>query len=176
MKSYRTTIGLSFVALMALASVSACKKEETKGGGPEPNSGATPDPLTGDWSGDICFGAAQKPDDVESCKTTLSFNKDLTFSVQAEWVNRAATATFPGCTTTKRLSGQKWSTDHETDTLTITGESHATMERAKCVNEKDNLQATAATDITVRAGEYQYSIDDGKLNIESGPLRGTYNH
>lgn len=171
MKSHRSIIKLSFLPVIALVALAGCN-EESK----ETETGATPDPLTGDWSGAVCFGSAQKPAEVESCKTTLSFSKDLDFSMEAAWVNLAATTDNPGCTTTKRVTGQKWATDHETNTLTITGTSHATMERAKCVNEKDNLQTSATNDISIQAGKYRYSIDDDgdTLNIESGPLRGAF--
>jgi len=172
MKSHQSPIKLSFLPLIALIALGGCKKDETT----ETGTGATPDPLTGDWGSDICFGSAQKPADVESCKTTLSFSKDLDFTLEAEWVNLAATPEYPGCTTKKRVTGQKWATDHATNTLTLSGESRATMERTKCVNEKDNLQTAPTQDIAVAAGKYKYSVDDDgdTLNIDSGPLRGAY--
>lgn len=178
MKHQGLYVGLSLLSALAFSALAGCDQDTTtetsSDTDTDANRGASPDPLTGDWKGENCFGSAQKPSEVESCSITLSFSKDLDFSMEAAWVNLAATQEYPGCTTTKRVTGQKWSTDHDKDTIHITGTSHATMERAKCVDPKDEVQTSSTDDISVPAGDYHYSIDGTTLNIDSGPLKGVY--
>src|SRR5512132_1460637 len=96
------------------------------------------DPLTGTWSNDTCFGSSTRPAGVEKCKTSLTFNDDLTFSIKSEELGMPATAAAPGCTTTREITGQTWSTD--ASTFTLAGAGRATIERSSCVNEKDEFK------------------------------------
>ena len=130
------------------------------------------DPLTGTWSNDTCFGAKTTPEGIKSCKTSLTFTNELTFTLKAEQISEPATATNPGCTTTRMVDGQSWSTDG--NTFTLEGSGKATMERTSCVNTVDNLKAAPTTDIAVAAGGSGYVITDNSLTIAAGPLAGTY--
>ena len=130
------------------------------------------DPLTGTWSNDSCYGSSAKPTGVEECKTSLKFSDDLTFELRSEEVAMPATATAPGCTTTREIKGQKWSTDGKTFTLEGTGK--ATVERTNCVNATDEFQAAPTPDIKIPTGSSPYTIVDESLTIQSGPLKGTY--
>jgi hypothetical protein len=131
------------------------------------------DPLTGTWSNDSCFGSSTMPAGVDECKTSLTFNDDLTFAVKAEETAKPATATGPGCTTTRRIEGQTWSTD--ASTFTLAGSGKATIERSGCVNDKDEFKVGPTTDMNIPGGSSKYTIvDDKSLTIESGPLKGTY--
>ena len=130
------------------------------------------DPLTGTWSNDSCYGSTTTPEGVKSCKTSLMFNDDLTFSIKAEELAMPATATAPGCTTTREITGQTWSTDART--FTIAGTGKATVERSGCVNDKDEFKAAPAADMNIPSGTAPYTLVDKSLTIESGPLKGTY--
>jgi hypothetical protein len=130
------------------------------------------DPLTGTWTNNSCFGSATKPAGVEECKTSLTFSDDLTFSLKSEEEAMPATATAPGCTTTREIKGQSWSTDGKTFTLVGTGK--ATIERSNCVNETDEFQAAPTPDMKMPTGSATYTIVDESLTIESGLLKGTY--
>jgi hypothetical protein len=130
------------------------------------------DPLTSTWSNTTCFGSATMPEGIKDCKTTLTFNADLTFSLQAQQFSEPATATNPGCTTTRLIEGQTWSTDGTSFTLASTGK--ATMERTSCVNATDENKPVATTDIAVPTGRAEYVITDTSLTIASGALKGTY--
>lgn len=159
MKFNKIVLGFSLVPLLATA---AC------------GSSADDDPLAGVWSNTSCYGSSSKPADVESCETELTFDNDLTIQLKAEWISLAATSTNPGCTTTKLVTGQQWSTEHATDTFTLTGDGAATVERTGCVNEGDNMEATATTDISIPNGETTYTLSGDTLSIKSGLLEGTY--
>lgn len=150
-------IALSCVSFLAIAGCSVS---------------AADDPLTGNWKNTECFGLASKPADIDSCSTELDFTVDLDVKLIAKEVSLAATATHPGCTTTKIASGQKWSTD--STTVAITGSSAATLQRASCVNETDNQAATTTTDISIPAGDSPYTISGNTLTIASGALKGIY--
>jgi hypothetical protein len=130
------------------------------------------DPLTGTWSNESCFGSSSTPAGVEKCKTSLTFDDDLTFSIQAQEFAMPATATAPGCTTTREIEGQTWSTDGST--LTLEGSAKATSERSSCVNERDEFKAGPTVDMEIPTGDATYTIVDKSLTIESGPLKGTY--
>jgi hypothetical protein len=159
MKFDKITIGFSLVSLLAVA---GC------------GSSADDDPLAGTWGNSTCFGEASKPADVESCSTELTFGDDLTVELMAEQVSLAATATNPGCTTTRRVTGQEWSTDHAAGTFTVTGNAAATIERSGCVNDADNMDATATSDIDLPGGDTRYTLSDDTLSVSSGALQGTY--
>lgn len=159
MKLNELALGLSLVSLFAIA---GC------------GSDAADDPLAGTWSNSSCFGTSSKPADVESCKTEVTFTNDLNVDLEAEWVSLAATAMYPGCTTTKLVTGQQWSTDHAKDTFTVMGKASATVERKNCVNSTDNLSAASTTDITIPSGDTKYTLSGDKLTIESGSLKGAY--
>ena len=132
------------------------------------------DPLASTWTNTSCFGSKATPEGIKSCSTALTFTNDLAFSLKAEEFSEPATAKAPGCTTTRHVDGQTWSTDGTTFTLTGTGK--ATMERSSCVNASDEFKAVATTDIAVPAGRTDYVItDDTTLTITKGPLAGTYN-
>lgn len=130
------------------------------------------DPLTGSWSNSTCFGSTNMPEGIKDCKTSLTFSADLTFSLDAQQFSEPATATNPGCTTTRKIEGQTWSTDGTSFTLESTGK--ATMERSSCINATDESTAVATTDIAVPTGRAEYVITDTSLTIASGPLKGTY--
>jgi hypothetical protein len=158
----RIILGLSLAGMLALA---GC-------GG----TGSTSDPLTGTWSNATCYGSTSTPSNISSCSVTLSFTADLNVGLTAAWISMPATAMYPGCTTTKRVSGQLWSTDDAmpTETLTVTGTGDATMERTGCVNAVDDLEAMSTSDISIPSGDTQYQIIDGKLTILSSNIAGTY--
>lgn len=136
-------------------------------------SDATPDPLADSWSNSECFGMS-KPADIESCSTEITFTDDLEFELVAEWVSLAATADFPGCTTTRRITGQTWSTDHDAGTFTLSNGGVATLERANCVNEEDNQEPTEIEGFDVDAGDSVYDIQGDTLSVETGSLEGSY--
>ncbi|HRI70117.1 MAG TPA: hypothetical protein PK156_38065 [Polyangium sp.] len=161
MKLNQFAIGLSFVSLFAIA---GCGTD------------AASDPLAGTWSNDKCFGTSSKPADVESCTTELSFSDGLDIELEATWVSLAATATNPGCTTTKVVTGQEWSTDHAKDTFTVAGTGTSTIERSKCVNDEDNLDAVATSDIEIPSGATTYMLgdNDDTLTVQTGSLKGVY--
>lgn len=158
----RMILGLSLCGALALAGCGT-------------GSGAD-DPLTGSWSNATCYGSTSTPSDVASCSVTLSFTATLDVELTAAWISMPATAMYPGCTTTKRVSGQRWSTDaaSPTATLTVTGDGGSTVERTSCVNAADNLAAMATTDISIPSGDTEYQIVDGKLTILSSNIAGTY--
>ena len=158
----RMVLGLSLVGALALAGCGS--------------TGSAVDPLTGTWSNATCFGSTSAPSDIASCSVALSFTADLNFELTAAWVSMPATSMYPGCTTTKRVTGQQWSTDGATPTgtLDVAGAGTATVERSGCVNSVDDLQAMPATDISIRPGNMQYQIVDGKLTILSSDLAGSY--
>jgi hypothetical protein len=130
------------------------------------------DPLTGTWSNSTCFGSASTPAGIKSCTTALTFTTDLAFSLKAEQFSEPATAMAPGCTTTRLVEGQTWSTDGDTYTLAGTGK--PTMARSSCVNATDEFKAVATTDVAVPTGGSAYVITANSLSITSGPLAGTY--
>jgi len=137
-------------------------------------NGVADDPLAGTWSNKDCFGSSSTPADVESCSTALMFTNDLDVQLTASWISRSATKTNPGCTTTRVVTGQQWTTDHGTGTFTVTGAGTATMERSHCVNSVDNVAATETTDISIPTGDTDYTISGNTLAVQSGPLKGTY--
>ncbi|MEO5729529.1 MAG: hypothetical protein ABI134_02140 [Byssovorax sp.] len=130
------------------------------------------DALTGSWSNTACFGTKTKPEGIKDCKTSLTFTDDLKFSLKAEQMSEPATAMAPGCTTTRLVEEQTWSTDGES--FTLEGAGKATLARSSCVNASDEFPATATTDIVVPAGRSGYVITDNSLTIAAGPLAGTY--
>lgn len=153
------TIGLSFLSLLAIA---AC------------GSAASDDPLADTWSSTSCYGASSKPADVESCYTELTLGDDLTVELKTEQLSLAATSSNPGCTTTWLITGQQWSTDHVSETLTLKGKGATTVERAGCIHEADDKEAAATSDLSIAEGSGTYTINEDSLAIESGPLKGTY--
>lgn len=130
------------------------------------------DPLTGTWSNSECYGSKALPEGIKSCSMEVTFNADLTFSLKTEQLSEPATAVAPGCTTTRLVAGQTWSTDGSTYDLAGTGK--ATLERSSCVNNTDELKAAPTTDITIPTGRSGYTITDTSLTIASGALAGTY--
>jgi hypothetical protein len=159
MKFDKTTIGFSLVSLIAMA---GC------------GNGVEDDPLAGTWSNTDCYGVSSKPADIESCNTELTFGNDLTIELTAERISLAATSITPGCTTTRLVTGQQWSTDHGRDTFTVTGDGAATIERTNCVNEADNMEATATTDVSIPNGDSIYTLSGDTLSVKSGLLAGAY--
>ncbi len=130
------------------------------------------DPLTATWSNTSCFGSKGTPEGIKSCTTELHFTTDLAFSLEAKQFSQPATAMAPGCTTTRRVDGQTWSTEGTSFTLADTGK--ATTERSSCVNAADEFKAAPTTDIGVASGTFAYVITDKSLSISTGPLAGTY--
>ena len=159
MKFNSISIGLSLVSLFAMA---GC------------GNGVEDDPLAGTWSNTGCYGSTSKPADVESCTTELTLGDDLNVELRAEWISLAATATNPGCTTTRLITGQQWSAEHETDTLTVTGEGVATIERTSCVNDDDNMDAAPTSDVSIPNGKTIYVLSGDTLTVKSGLLTGIY--
>jgi hypothetical protein len=139
---------------------------------PACGSSGADDPLTGSWSNTSCFGSSTIPADVDKCTTTLTFTTGLDIELRAEWFSKPATATNPGCTTTRQVVGQQWSTD--STTFTVTGSGTSTVERTKCVNETDNMAPVPTTDIAIPSGGTRYEISNGTLSILSGDLSGSY--
>lgn len=137
-------------------------------------NGVADDPLTGTWTNTTCFGTDSTPADVASCTVTLTFSDGLDIQLQATWISLAATATNPGCTTTRLVQGQTWSADHEENTFTVSGDGEATLERSDCVNAEDNQAASATTDIAIPSGDTTYSISGDTLTVTTGALQGTY--
>ncbi len=135
---------------------------------------AVDDPLAGTWTNSECFGASSKPADIESCSTELTFTDALDITLQTEWISLAATATNPGCTTTKIASGQTWSASHADGTFTVSGDGSATMERSNCVDPADDSSAESTTDIAIPSGDHDYEISGDTLTIKSGALQGVY--
>jgi hypothetical protein len=158
MKLNKLALGLSLVSLFA---ITGC-------------TDASDDPLAGTWSNESCFGTTSKPADIESCTTELSFSGELDVNLEATWVSLAATATNPGCTTTKLVTGQEWSADHAEGTFNVEGTGDATVERTKCVNAGDNLNPTATSDIEIPDGDTSYTLSGDTLTVPSGTLKGTY--
>jgi hypothetical protein len=132
------------------------------------------DPLAATWSNSNCYGFKGTPEGIKSCTTALTFTNDLTFTLKAEQFSEPATATSPGCTTTRDVTGQTWSTDGDAFTLDSAGK--ATQKRSSCVNAADEFDTKATTDIGVAAGTAAYVITDNSLTISAGPLAGTYTH
>lgn len=159
MNHTKIILGFSLLSLIAIA---GC------------GSSAEDDPLTGTWSNTTCYGVASKPADIESCNTELTFEPDLDIELTAEQISLAATATNPGCTTTRLVTGQQWSTNHATETFTVTGNGSATIERTNCIHEEDNMDATATTDVSIPGGESTYTLSDDTLTIRTGLLEGIY--
>ncbi len=137
-----------------------------------PACGGGDDPLSGSWSNTSCFGSSTTPPEVEKCTTTLNFTTDLDIELRAEWLSLPATATTPGCTTTKEVTGQTWSTDSAA--FTVSGSGTATIERTGCVNDTDNLGSAPTTGIAIPAGDTRYEISNDTLTILSGTLAGAY--
>jgi hypothetical protein len=160
MKTQQIAIGFSLLSTFALL---GC------------GNGVTADPLAGNWSNDGCFGSSSMPADVESCSVALALTSELDVQLDATWISQAATDTNPGCTTTRSITGQEWSTDHATNTMTLTGKGEATIARTDCVKPEDNLAAMATTDIEMPSGDARYEINGDALTILSGALKGTYN-
>lgn len=142
--------------------------------GCEGGGSATEDPLAGKWGNEACYGSASTPPDVERCSVALTLTNALGVELEATWTSLAATATNPGCTTTRRVTGQTWSTDHAEHTLTVSGNGKATMERSGCVNATDNLEVRPTSDIVIRPGQMSYELDGDTLRVLTGSLRGTY--
>lgn len=152
------------ISLLSISAMLGCGK----------GTSATEDPLTGTWQNDACFGSPSKPSDIESCSVEVAFLKSLDFQLTARWISLAATAVNPGCTTTRRITGQTWSTNHEAGTLTLIGRGDATLERSACVDEKDNVPPEPTTDIEARPGDMSYEVGEDTLRILTGSLQGTY--
>lgn len=130
------------------------------------------DPLTGTWSNDNCFGVSSMPDDIEACNTELSFNSGLDVELKVEWVSKAATANYAGCTTTRLVTGQTWSTDGST--FTVSGDGVATSERTGCVNDADNSSPAKVSGIAIPSGDTSYTLSGDSLTVGSGALKGAY--
>jgi len=134
------------------------------------------DPLTGAWTNATCFGSTSMAPDISSCSVTLTFTSSLDLSLTAAWLSRPATASYPGCTTTKRVTGQRWSTRvvRGMDVFTVTGTGTSTVERTGCVNATDDLGATPVTDISIDSGDIGYLLSNNELTVLSSNVAGTY--
>ena len=134
------------------------------------------DPLSGSWSNDTCYGSDSTPDDIESCGVALTFTDGLEISMDAKWVSLPATANYPGCITTRSVTGQSWSTTQEADfdVLHVEGRSHATIERNGCVYPADDLDQTGTSDISIASGDVNYQISDNVLTVLTGDFQGAY--
>lgn len=135
-------------------------------------SSSADDPLTGTWNNATCFGDAEPSADIERCTTSLTFTVGLDIDLVAVWFSRPATSINPGCVTSRRVSGQQWSTDAAT--FTVTGSGAATIERTGCVDPTDDYAATATSDIAIPGGDTSYQISGTTLTVLSGDLTGTY--
>ena len=161
---HRMAIGSALLSMLALV---GCPEGATGDGGKE-------DPIAGKWTSDTCYGGGATLANVESCSVELDLQSDLNLDLNAAWVSLPATEEYPGCTTTRHVTGLKWHTDHKTSTLTVTGTANATLERTGCVKEEDNLKAEPTQDIEVRPGDMTYELKGDTLTILSGSLKGTY--
>lgn len=161
---HRMAIGSLVLSMLALL---GCENGAIGDGGKE-------DPIAGKWTSDACYGGGATLANIESCSVELDLQSDLDLELKADWVSLPATEERPGCTTTRRVTGLKWHTDHKAGTLTVTGMANATIERTGCVKAEDNLKAEPAQDIEVRPGDMTYELKGDTLTILSGSLQGTY--
>jgi hypothetical protein len=133
----------------------------------------------GTWHNTACFGTPLTPPDFAECTLALTFRTDLGIELKGEWVSLPATSMRPRCITTRRVTGQRWSTEHATadsEKLTVTGTGAATIERADCLHKEDDLKASPTSDISIVSSTAHYQISNDKLTILSGDLAGTYSH
>ncbi len=161
---HRMAIGSLVLSMLALL---GCENGAIGDGGKE-------DPIAGKWTSDACHGGGATLANIESCSVELDLQSDLDLELKADWVSLPATEERPGCTTTRRVTGLKWHTDHKAGTLTVTGMGNATIERTGCVKAEDNLKAEPTQDIEVRPGDMAYELKGDTLTILSGSLQGTY--
>jgi hypothetical protein len=161
MNLHQAAIGFS---LLSASSMFHCERGD----------GASSDPLAGTWRSDACFGTPSTPAEVERCSVELTFTNGLIVELKAKWISLAATAENPGCTITRRVTGQRWSTNHAARTLTVTGSGIATIERSGCIHAEDNLDPRPTTDIEILPGEMRYELDGNMLRVLTGSLQGTY--
>ena len=131
------------------------------------------DPITATWANDTCFGDTSKPADIQSCKTSIRFDADLSVTLINSRLSLPATAVNPRCNTNRLVTGMKYSTN-SMGTLTLTGTSMSTLERKDCANAADNQAPMADTRDSLTAGTLSYTIKDKTLSITSGPLLGDY--
>ena len=138
--------------------------------------GGSSDPLAGTWSNPTCYGSDTTPADIEECSVALTFTDALAIELQADWLSLPATANYPGCTTTELVTGQTWSTEagKDSDTLTVSGAGTSTVERNGCVNDSDNMDPTATSEISIPNGDIEYQISGNTLTIIDSTLAGTY--
>lgn len=138
--------------------------------------GGSSDPLAGTWSNTTCYGSDTMPADIESCAVSLRFTDELTIELQADWLSMPATADYPGCTTTKLVTGQSWSTQEakDYDVLTIAGTGTPTIERTGCVYDADNMDPTDTTEISIPEGDVDYQISGDGLTVMTTSLEGSY--
>lgn len=135
------------------------------------------DALTGTWTNTSCFGATAMPADIQSCSITLAFGADLSVAMTDARQSQPATAQWPRCTTTRRVTGQQYSTSNgatNSNTMTITGSSTSTMERTGCANAADNSPPAADSVDSIAPGELNYEISANVLTIPTGPFAGHY--
>ena len=130
------------------------------------------DPITGTWGNDRCYGDTTMPSDIESCKLSIKFDRDLTVLIIDNRQSRPAAAVNPRCIANRAITGLKYSTSQ--GTLTLSGTTTSTLERKSCANAADNLSPTADTRDTVSQGNHAYTIVDKTLSIKSGDLAGDF--
>lgn len=131
------------------------------------------DPITGTWANGACFGDTTMPPDIQTCKLSLRFDADLSFTLIDARQSLPATAVNPRCNAIRTVTGMTYSTN-SMGTLTLSGSSASTLERKDCANDADNQPAMADTRDSVAAGPISYSIKDRTLSITTGQLLGEY--
>lgn len=135
------------------------------------------DALTGTWTNSDCFGSPAMPADIQSCSISLAFASDLSVSLTDTRQSQPATALYPRCTTTRRVTGQQYSTSDPASnsrTVTITGSGTSTLERTGCANSTDNAAPTADTADSIPSGALGYELGADILTFATGPLAGHY--
>ncbi len=136
------------------------------------------DALTGTWTNTSCYGSTDMPADIQSCSISLAFASDLSVSLTDVRQSQPATALYPRCTTTRRVTGQRYSTSDPANTsrtVTITGTGTSTLERTGCANATDNAAPVADSADSIPSGPMAYELSADILTLPAGSLAGHYN-
>ncbi len=135
------------------------------------------DPLTGTWTNTSCYGSGSMPVDIQSCSLSLAFGADLSIVLTDQRQALPATLIYPRCTTTRRVSGQQYSTSNGASAsmiVTVSGNGTSTVERTGCANPSDNAAPAPDSVDSIPNGGTTYEISASVLTIPTGPLAGHY--